>query len=78
MGSEQEGAYKPAWNRKEEGVTKKGPGSAEAPRMWKTLPGGVSAGGRYEMEAPRGLLEMKDWGLGGSEVSVDWSEVARP
>lgn len=45
----QEGAYKPAWNRKEEGVTKKGPGSAEAPRMWKTLPGGVSTGGRYEM-----------------------------
>ena len=23
--------------------------SAESPRMWKTLPGGVSAGGRYEM-----------------------------
>lgn len=48
VGGEQEGAYKPAWDRKQEDLTKKGPGSAEAPRMWKTLPGGVSAGGRYE------------------------------
>jgi len=48
VGGEQEWAYKPAWDRKQEGLTKKGPGSAEAPRMWKTLPGGVSAGGRYE------------------------------